>query len=452
MNSSLPEEKLRIAWFSDLSEGEQGEPSLSRYCTDLLIPHLRDTFSIELFSSLYQGEHLGVPRFHYLTAYHRDRSAPFDLFFYQLEDSRLGRAVRTQIGIMPGITWVHDPFLFDPGAEGIHNSPWRRTVAQYNDEELPFVKRDQPGGQLRGWADRELRSSAVTLFSNNRSLAQFRAISDMRGETLNEKGLAEYLPMPVAASAETRPSRADNEPLSIVAIGGTGIEGRMRRALPALTRLSKSWRLTWIVDSHEREDAQHLLGQNHIHHRLNETDEDAPVTLLTGRSIFKWRELLTRSDVALHLGKPQERLSPFLELSMAAGTPVIVMKRALFDGALNDRVLSITSGTDESSQCFTFLARIAEDRGHAIGEKARQAIQRAHAPHAVALQLGELWNRFAPIIRKKSEQQRGLYAKAEAALEAEMKRLIDSEPPIAGDIFNTIVSTTLAEIQRFRSA
>jgi hypothetical protein len=128
------------------------------------------------------------------------------------------------------------------------------------------------------------------------------------------------------------------------------------------------------------------------------------------------------------------------------------MKRALFDGALNDRVLSITSGTDESSQCFTFLARIAEDRGNAIGEKARQAIQRAHAPHAVALQLGELWNRFAPIIRKKSEQQRGLYAKAEAALEAEMKRLIDSEPPIAGDIFNTIVSTTLAEIQRFRSA
>jgi len=129
-----------------------------------------------------------------------------------------------------------------------------------------------------------------------------------------------------------------------------------------------------------------------------------------------------------------------------------VMKRALFDGALNDRVLSITSGTDESSQCFTFLARIAEDRGHAIGEKARQAIQRAHTPHAVALQLGELWHRFAPIIRKKSEQQKRLYARAEAALEAEMKRLIDSEPPIAGDIFNTIVSTTLAEIQRFRSA
>ena len=452
MSGSMQTGKLRIAWFTDLSEGEEGEVSLSRYCTDLLIPHLRETFSIELFSSLYQGEHLGVPRFHYLTAYDRDRSAPFDLFFYQLEDGRVGRAARTQIGIMPGITWVHDPFIFDPGAEGIHNSPWRRTIAQYNDEALPFVKRNQPGEQLRGWAERELRSSPVALFSDRRALAQFRAVSSTGGDSLNEGGAAEYLSMPIAALAKPRTPRSDNEPISIVAIGGTGIEGRMRRALPALTRLSQSWRLTWVVDADERADAQHLLAQYHIHHRLSETDENAPVTLLSEKSIGKWRELLSTSDVALLLGKPHERLSPFLELSMAAGVPAIVMRRARSDSAVNDGVLSISSGTDESAQCFTFLARLAEDRGYPIGEKARQHVEREHTPQAVALQLGELWHRFAPVIREKREQQKRLYGRAEEALEGEIRHLIDTAPPITGDLFDIIVSKTLSEIRRSRRA
>lgn len=452
MSGSMQTSTLRIAWFTDLSEGEEGEVSLSRYCTDLLIPHLRDTFSIELFSSLYQGEHLGVPRFHYLTAYHRDRSAPFDLFFYQLEDGRLGRATRTQIGITPGITWVHDPFLFDSGAEGIHNSPWRRTVAQYNDEALPFVKRNQPGEQRRGWAERELRSSPVALFSDRRALAQFRALSSTGGDSLNGRGTAEYLPMPIAALAKPNTPVSDNEPFSVVAIGGTGIEGRMRRALSALSRLSQSWRLTWVVDADERENAQRLLAQYHIHHRLNETEENAPVTLLEGRSIVKWRELLSTSDVALHLGKPHERLSPFLEFSMAAGVPVILMRRALSDGALNDRVLSISSGTDESAQCFTFLARLANKRGDPIVKRAAQFIEQEHAPHEVARKLGDIWQRFAPIIREKRDQHKRHYGRAEAALEEEIKRLIDSAPPIAGDLFDTIVSKTLDEIREFRRA
>jgi hypothetical protein len=212
--------KLRIAWFTPLARTNEEVVTISQYCTDLLLPLLQDEFEIEVFSNLSPGAHLGVPRYNTLNAYQRHRDNPFDIYFYQVEDGPLGRVVRTQVGTMPGITWMHDTFLADPGAEGIHTSPWERSVQQMLDLSLPFLERGELPLQPQPQGYRETSVSPIVLYNSAWAEGTLHRFLSGRYEYASCGHRTDTLPVPVAVLDDNR-AREIDRPFEIVAVGST---------------------------------------------------------------------------------------------------------------------------------------------------------------------------------------------------------------------------------------
>ena len=431
--------KLRIAWFTHLARPNEVVSTVSQYCSDILLPLMRDEFDIEVFSGLAPGTHLGIPRYNTLNAYQRHRERPFDLFFYHVEDGPLGRVVRTQVGVMPGITWMHDTFLSDPGAEGIHTSPWERSVQQMLDLSLPFLEREDLPLQPQPQGYRETSVSPVVLYNSGWGEGTLHRFVSGRFEYASCGHRSDVLPVPVSLSGDERSTRL-HLPLQVLALGAARLEGRAHKFLPALADCKSPALLTWVIEPSERADALRMV------HEFGLADR---VTLIEGNYPERWRSLVAQSDVALHLtSHPHGRLSPYLELSMAAGVPTVVMRSGRGETLPEAVAFSIEPGLHETAQLVGILDALSSGDARLFGKAGQALVKEQNDPVRVAAQLGETFRESAPLLATVMKAWDGLYARGEQALMDEIKALTDA--PVGGmpGAFETMVVPFVAELRR----
>jgi hypothetical protein len=419
--------RLRIGWF--VAGGK--ESTLSSHCSQCLLPALRDRYEIELFTDevkLDLGELSRLfPVHHYITAFRRHREAPFDLFFYQLEDGKDSRFVRMHIGLIPGVVWIHDLFLHDAGPEGLRTSPWEQTIAQYDRlgkdltsaGELPHTDetnvRLRVANQLGPCAYREVSLAPVALFSNRWAMAESQKLISGRIEPYPGGQRVEFLPVPIPVSTGGEPSLrkgemapGDARVFHLASIGGVGVEDQSYKLLPALRDLSCAWHLTWLVDHDEVSRARELLEEFSVTER---------VSIEEGRSVEAWRTIVERSDCALHLHRsPFGHLSPYLQLSLAAGAAVVVSDA--FEGSMlpADRVYRVVPDLSEGvvlRELFGVLSRTPRERAGQLG---REFVEREWSVPQVAERLAQLFDESAPNVQRCMERWNVLEQQAADAL------------------------------------
>ena len=385
------DDRLRVAWFIESAPKLSEECRLSSYCTSLLLPRMADRFEIELFSddpSSYSGP---FAIHHYLTAYSRHREAPFDLFFYQLEDGPRGRVSRMHLGLIPGVVWVHDLYLQDKGPEGLYTSPWERTIAQFKGKETEFIDRLSVPHQLWPRAIREVSLSPVVLFSSQWAFSEFNSFISDRIECYPGAQIAEYLPVPVEGYQPIVPKeRADVLKLGFV--GSVHVEDRAHKILPAIRDAHCRLELTWLVPRAQLGRANELLKEFVVEDR---------VKLIPSNKIEDWRETLTHIDVALHARRsPFGHLAPYLQHSLAAGKPVVVCDSAEGSSLPKDLVFSVTPGSFESAELRELLTSLSTSPLKGIGDRGREYVFKVSDADRIADTLTEIFHSSAPLIRE----------------------------------------------------
>jgi len=428
----MADKRLRIAFVSDIS----GSESLAAYCSGILVPLLSREHSLELFSDSFDTELLGVPHFHYLKAYQRHRTEPFDVFFYQLEDGKRSRFVRSSVGIMPGVTWFHDLFFQDLGPEATHTSPWERSIAQFYDPSIPFADRSVAPHQLWPRAYRELSLSPLAVFSSRWALAECKTMISDRIEPELGAHRAECINIPISTSTpEALPSK---DTLRVATLAGTGHEGRAHKFLAALKALSSPWALTWLIDPAERAQAEVLI---------REFDAGSNVTLVAGRSVEQWSDTLARSHVALHLRTSSfGHLAPYLQLSLAAGRLAVVSSMAQGEDLPNEVACKVTPGISEGVQLQQILESARTMDITSATAAARAYVREQHSPQGIANSLSGLLRLSAGLVEFPMRRWNGLYRDAQTALRGEVEHLMSS--PQDGQLapYDRIMQPALAEI------
>jgi hypothetical protein len=405
----------RVAWFVDSAATQ----TLSSYCSEALLPLLRSQFEIELFTDAVRLGTRELPVHHYLTAYRRHQETPFDLFFYQLEDGKAGRFARMHLGLIPGVVWVHDLFLQDHGPEGLYTSPWERTVAQFRDSEVPFLERACAPHQLWPRACREVSLAPVLLFSSRWVMRDFGNFLSERIEPYPGGQRVEFLPVPVSIEKEA-PRRVKSSGLRLACIGTVNVEDRAYKILPALKAARYECHLTWLVDSHEVSRAQELIEEFSVQER---------VTLVHGRTVGRWREILDTSDVALHMHRsPFGHLAPYLQCSLAAGVPVVVSDAAEGAQLPDSCVFRVAPGLTEARELAELFGALSAIPLESIGRRGREYIASESEVSCVAERLGVLFYQNLPGIKQCMDRWESLQQRASRALIQEVLSLAGEAP------------------------
>lgn len=333
----------RIAWFSPLNTKNVPSSSVSAYFTDEIVPALKKRYEIEVFYDGFE-QYKDLPTHHYLLAFEKHRINPYDFFFYQVEDRSCSNFVRAHLGIMPGVVLFHDFLYTQPGPPPFWQSSWEDTVQKFNKSEATWAARDKLYEFKGPRAYREGAMALVALFSSQRDRIDFLRHVEI---SLNPKLRANsyYLPFPVAKlEVEQRAFSG-----TICYTGSTQIEHRAHKLLEALALLEEPYNLLWVIDTQEKARAQELLREFEI----------SNATLIDSRSPHKWREVVARSDLAVHTlfscyGQP----APYLSISLAAGLPCIVTNFGEADFLPQDLVFKVDMGAGETRALATTLSAL----------------------------------------------------------------------------------------------
>ena len=335
---------MRVAWFTPLPSGENADLA-SVYCTEQLLPLLRDKLDIELFTESF-GTYQDYPTFHHLKAFQRHSEKPFDLAFYQLEDRKKTSFIRIHLGLMPGVVWFHDLILSDYGPEPILNSSWTETIKKFHESAHPWPARERkfkPQGPL-GY--REGGLAAIALFSNEHAHQEYdRQIV----QKLTPKLPHYTLPFPTEIPDSTL-VRSEDGLLHVGFCGEPSVESRAHKLLLAL-RGGSDWKLHWLIAPGERERAEELLSE------YGGVDCD----LIADRTPRTWEKLLEKLHVAVHTrfsayGQP----GVYLAKSLGAGKPTLVTHFASGELLSESIAFKIEAGEQEAKQIREVLKLLLE--------------------------------------------------------------------------------------------
>lgn len=402
--------KLRIAWFSPLHTKGQGSESVSAYCSDELLPLLRERFDIELFHNGFD-RYRDFPTFHYLSAFVHHRERPYDLFFYQLEDRRASNFIRVHLGLMPGMVWFHDFIFTSFGPEPILNSPWNCAVRKFNGESLPWPKRGEELEQQGPLGYREGAWALAPLFSNPVAHAEYRRNIQTR---LDAKAgdLSAFVPMPVSS----RPVEHRRAETLRVSFGGSPrIEHRAHKILQALSEAAVPYRLQWLLSAAEEAPARELLREFEIE----------ACDLIIGRSPARWNALLQETDFALHpLFSVYGQADPYLGQSLMQGVPALVTRFGSTEYLPENLVFKIDPGSQEVFQIAEVMRALHARRVPDVRERTRRFALDFYAADHVAAELAHAFERAAPNIGRFSERWSAFESAARASLLAEVPLLL----------------------------
>lgn len=392
--------KLRVAWFSPLncsgalSSQEVPSPSSASrspaaYLSDLLLPHLREKFDLELFHSSFQ-RYQDFPTHHYLNAFKRHQQQPFDLFLYHLEDHAMTNFVRCHLGLIPGIVYFHDYLLSTYGPEPILNSPYRSVIDKFEDRSIPWPARDGEFERGGPFAYRESAYSPVSIFSTERNFGEWKRNHERSiGERFSDSVYRSfYLPYPVRERIKEYGTVTNYS--RVLYCGSPRIEHRAHLLLEAL-RHAGECELVWLIDSEERCQVEALLEEFAV----------PSVVLVEGRSPARWGELLAQGGTCVHtLFSVFGQVTPYLNMSLLAGRPCIVTN---FGGAeyLPDSVVfKIQPGETEGRELSAVLQALTNEKSRFDPSFQITYAQELFSSEAIASELSQILENSAPFLAK----------------------------------------------------
>lgn len=407
--------KPRIAWFSPLNCSDTPSQSSAAFFSDQVLPHLKNEFEIELFHDSFL-QYKDFKSAHFLSAFKRHKEIPFDIFFYQLEDSRATAFIRAHLALIPGVVLFHDFILSDDGPEPILNSPWIEIVKRFKDSKYPWPQREAEHKAQRPYALRESAFAVVPLFSSVRWGSEHRAHAKLKLIEPKQLLRANYVPFPAASIERAKPIKE----LRIASCASTRIEGRMHLVFAALSQLNSKWRFDWLIAPSE------ILAAK----RLVEEFELTSVNLIAERSTQRWRHLLRDCDVAVHLHfSVYGQLGPYIEQSMAAGVALIVSQFGSTEALSSEIAFKILPGANEQSELAAVFQILVEDRKLCQNATALEYASEFFTPSSVAAELSTVFRNSQPDLNEFYREWSQFEEQAKAALIEEVGQLHNSVDP-----------------------
>jgi len=404
----------RIAWFSVL---DPSGDSIASYSTRAVVPHLRDRFEISFFTERTDSSCPGFHTDHFLNARRRHRENPFDLFVYSIEDAPSSRFARAHLGLVPGVVWLHHAALSDLGAEAFHSSPWEYTLDRFFDSTAPFNRRGNPVHPLWPFAYRERALATLLLCSSKSGLQELSARSGRRLEAHPGGHRSEYLPVPCAPVRTPLPFPPPS-PLTIAAAARAEIKGEMHKVFLALSDLGIPWHLTWMIDERDVTTAQSLI---------TEFEVEQHTTIVPGRRPETWHSLLANHAVALHLhNSPFHAVAPYLQLSLAAGRPVIVSGSPGIAEVDDVAAFRVEPGLTMGAQLRQIFHMLGGADLPALGSAGRRYADAQLTPERIAKRLGDFFLGQIPEWRSIVSRWEEIGAAAEHLLLEDTARLVSS--------------------------
>jgi hypothetical protein len=360
---------MRIAWFSPLyTDGPGTGPnahSISAYTTELLLPQLIDEFAIELFHAGPGGRYVmtngkSLPLHNYLNAALLAEEKPFDVFFYQVEDSPCSGFIRHHLGLKPGIVWFHTILFRHRAPDPLSHSPWQQIIEYAADasKELPsehvWPETNNP------YPYREAALAIGALFSAPWAHGEFlrrRENSTHLIQAFGKRSQKEtvapsaFLSLPISAPVSSTDCYAENKSGFVVGfLGGAGSESRFSKVA---TALEPGASLTWFVFAGEVQEVT-LLARLYPH---------VNVTIITLTSPFIFAEQIIKVDCLfmLHFSL-YGNYSPWLDIALNAGivSAVSDFGHSLYLSA--SEVIKVPLGSSEVEHIKCLIALLQEKK------------------------------------------------------------------------------------------
>ncbi len=348
--------KLRVAWFSplNLDNAKILNGSTAAYFTDQILPIIKEDLTLDLYSDQ-SGQYLGSKVKNYLSCFDEHRKDPYDVIFYQYEDSKAANFVRLHLGLIPGVTLFHDLLIKEEMPPPLTFSVWPEVVELFNKKtkELP---NPYPQPDRGPFAYREVSLSPISLFSSQRLCSEARRLIQNGIGAHSNWSLPKMMPiaLPASLSASLKSLNESDQKCNqsgnkvIAFVGSPAIEYRSHKILEAISNLNNI-SLHWLVDTSEKEEAQNLLNEYNFKN----------AKLVTDRSPLNWSEVVSKADIALHTlfsvyGTP----GPYLPISFSHGVPTIVTNFAEGEYLPQDLVFKITPGDKEAVNLRETISQI----------------------------------------------------------------------------------------------
>ena len=414
----MPRVRPRLAWFSPLPFSEEWAGD-SAWFSEQILPLLRDRFDIELFHNSFDIWR-EYPTYHYLTAADRQRAQPYDAFVYQVEDSRRTDFARMHLGLIPGVVLFHSYLLSSDGPEPMLNSPWRDVVRHYQDGQVGWPDRMKTQPKDSKLALRESGLALVSIFSSERDIGEYRRLHQEQLLPERTEG-AWYLPVPVPAFSRSLDDAVSGQKKKVLFCGPARIESRVHKLLEALSPVQEALELCWLVAEEDKERAQGLLDEFAIR----------SVQLHTGLNPQRYQEQLSRAWAAVHTRfSVFGHTSPYLELSLMAGVPVLVTDFGAAEHLPDSVVFKIPPGDQESLYMRAVLQRVCAGDVPLHMPRSREFALERFDRNAVASELSAILERSLPQMRTALERWQTLEheARQSVALEAGALLRIDDMP------------------------
>lgn len=339
---------MRIAWFTDLSD------SLSGICSRQLIPVLRESCEIDIYTAGFQ-EFQGEKCYNYLSACERHAKRRYDLFFYNFEDRSCCDFIRMHLGLMPGIVWFHNFVMKSFGPDPIINSPWQHVMRKYcfgsYDDSYPWLTNGVEYEKFGPLAYREAAYATSALFSNPVHGADFRQVghSGLLESRVVSDASSYYLPIPVPEQFFDLASRSSGRRNSVAFASTPTLEGRAFHLLEALSQLPEV-KLNWMVEPTGEAKAHELLAQYGV----------GNYELHVGCNLETWAQVLMTSSVAVHtLYSVYDNPGVYLPASLASGVCCIVDDFGASDYLPDLAVCKVRIGKGETEEIREIIRELA---------------------------------------------------------------------------------------------
>jgi glycosyltransferase involved in cell wall biosynthesis len=401
---------IRVAWFSPDPELNKGQSyPLADYFSRQVLPEFSSDVDITVFTNSFSSkvsQQCGCPSYNYLRAFEVHAEKPFDVFFYQIENSRSCYFSRIHMALHPGVTLFHDFILSDFGPEPILNSPWTDVCQNFlkmesGTDTIVWPESDKKYDRTGPLAFREAALTLLPLFSNQNYIGDFQRQIEHKISNLP----AQYLPVPALLSEDKANTQTDLVEPVVLYCGATGVENRAHMLLESLKRIVNAPKLVWLIDSFEKVRAQELLQEFEL----------KSVELVEGRTPERWQGLLKQypSAIAVHtLFSFYSNPSPYLETSMAAGIPCIVSDFGFSDSLPQDVVFKIAVGLDEVREMTALIEKLAKKFSSLYGQFGRRYADAHFSARQIALDLEFIFKNNLASLKAKQQVWQALTQEA----------------------------------------
>lgn len=416
--------KLKIAWFTPLGDQAERGGSKAAYTSRVVLPYLSEIFEIDLYSAKRERT-LNVDN--YIRAAERDSQDPYDLFFYLLEDHPSCEFSRLHLALKPGIVYFHDLNFTTFGPDPIINSTWHPVVERFNGPSERWPARGVEHPQNGPFASRELAFAALPIFCDGLHQEEYQRRCR---HTLVRERRSYRVPVPVEHRGIRIERQRDLSALRICYPGAPRIEDRCHKVLAAVAELPERMKFTWLIREDEEQEARGKLNEYQI----------TAAELVVGRTAERWREIVSRSDLALH---PRFSVfgssSPYLEISLMHGLPVITTKFGSGEFLPRDLVFGLSTGDSESVQMREIILALAADRVTINRGAIAAYAEELHSAPAVAGELAKIIQSNSQYLADFRQAWRDFEVEANSALLAEQDQLCSAEAiEIVRPIFNEL--------------